>query len=103
MKLFTQEIIKKIPKIGTQSEVGIENLMLYCKLFTPWTIWTWYIAEADFETGEAFGLVCGFEKELGYFSLDELKEIKGHLGLKIERDLSFEPCKYSELMKKNDC
>lgn len=38
-----------------------------------------------------FGLVDGFEKELGYFSLSELESVKGPLGLKIERDLYFKP------------
>ena len=34
-----------------------------------------------------FGLVEGFEKELGYFNLSELEAVRGHLGLPIERDL----------------
>ena len=35
-----------------------------------------------------FGLVEGFEKELGYFSLDELLSLKfPPLGLSIERDM----------------
>jgi hypothetical protein len=38
-----------------------------------------------------FGLVKGFEHELGYFSLLELEEISGPFGQKIERDLHFEP------------
>jgi hypothetical protein len=44
-----------------------------------------------------FGLVDGFEKELGYFSLTELSTFRGRLGLGIERDLYFEPCKLSAL------
>ena len=103
MKLFTKEIIKKIPEIGAQADLGLEKLMLFCKLFTPWTNWEWYIAEANFETGEAFGLVCGFENELGYFDLNELIEIKGLAGLRIERDLSFQPCYYHEVMRKKNC
>ena len=46
-----------------------------------------------------FGLACGFEKELGYINLNELMEIKGAFGLKIERDLWFEPKSYEEVMK----
>jgi len=37
--------------------------------------------------------------ELGYFSLKELEEIRGPLGLPIERDLDFEPKTLSELME----
>ena len=38
-----------------------------------------------------FGLVIGFEQELGYFSLTELEAARGPLGLPIERDQHFEP------------
>jgi hypothetical protein len=46
-----------------------------------------------------FGLVSGFEVELGYFSLKELKEVKGPMGLPIERDLYYEPKSQKELME----
>jgi hypothetical protein len=39
----------------------------------------------------------GFEKELGYFSLAELLTNRGKLGLEIERDLYFTPCRLSTL------
>lgn len=97
MKLITKEIIRKTPKLRAQAEGKLEDLTFYVKLFAPWGSWTWYIAEADFETGECFGLVEGFEKEVGYFDLNELISIKGPFGLKIERDLWFSPKKYSEI------
>jgi len=100
MKIITKAIMKKVPKLMTQSEGKTEDLMLYIKLFTPWTNWTWYIAEADFSTGECFGLVEGFEKEFGYFNLNELMEINGPFNLKIERDINFEPKKYMDLIKR---
>jgi len=34
-------------------------------------------------------LVEGFESELGFFSVAELAEVKGPLGIGIERDLHF--------------
>lgn len=99
MKLYTKAIEKITPKIGSQPEVSTENIKFYFKLFAPWNNWTWYVAECDFETGECFGLVVGFENELGYFDLKELEAIKGPIGLKIERDLSFEPTGYYDIMK----
>ena len=36
-----------------------------------------------------FGLVQGFEKELGYFMLSELQSATGPMGLHIERDRHF--------------
>jgi hypothetical protein len=35
--------------------------------------------------------VDGLVKELGYFSLSELEEVRGPLGLPIERDLYWQP------------
>ena len=55
------------------------------KFFTPDSNWTWYATEFDGED-TFFGLVCGHETALGYFSLRELQSVKGPLGLKIERD-----------------
>ena len=43
-----------------------------------------------------FGLACGFEKELGYWTLQELEE-NGVL-----RDTTFEPIKWSELKLKEN-
>ena len=38
-----------------------------------------------------FGLVDGHEKELGDFLLSELEEVRGPMGLPIERDLHWQP------------
>jgi hypothetical protein len=95
MKLLTKDLIKKLPKIYEQQ--NLEDQKVFVKLFTPWSHWTWYIMEYDEDTQECFGLLGGFEKELGYFSLDELADIKGPFGLRVERDKFFEPCLRSEI------
>ena len=89
MKLLTEEIKKVLPKLYEQDGKGL-NAIAYVKFFTPDSNWTWYVTEFDGKD-IFFGLVCGFEKELGYFSLSELESVKGPLGLKIERDLYFKP------------
>jgi hypothetical protein len=66
------------------------NAIAQVKFFTSDSNWTWYASEFDGED-TFFGLVSGFEVELGYFSLKELQEVKGPLGLQIERDIYFEP------------
>ena len=48
-----------------------------------------------------FGLVSGFEIELGYFSLSELDSVRGPMGLPIERDLHYVPKTLQELMEKH--
>ena len=66
------------------------------KFFTPDSYWTWYATEFD-GTDTFFGLVDGQEQELGYFSLKELEDARGPLGLPIERDLHFDPTPLSEV------
>jgi hypothetical protein len=68
------------------------------KYFTPDSSWTWYASEFDGDD-TFFGLVSGLEVELGYFSLKELKQACGPMGLPIERDLHFEPKTLQELME----
>jgi hypothetical protein len=46
-----------------------------------------------------FGLVSGLDIELGYFSLSELKSVRGKFGLPVERDLHFQPTRLSEAKK----
>ena len=98
MMLLTKEIRKTLPKLYSQEKKG-ENAMAVVKFFTPWTNWTWLVTEGQPDMDEDnkeidfmfFGLVDGFEQELGYFSLNEIMEVKGPAGLKIERDLYFTP------------
>lgn len=82
----------KLPPLGSEAKVA------KVKLFHPTGSWTWYVSEFDPETGEAFGLVDGFERELGYFSLKELAGVTGRFGLPIERDLYWTPTPLAELI-----
>ena len=66
------------------------------KFFTPDSSWTWYLTEYDPEERLAFGLVIGHERELGYFSFTELEQLRGPMGLPVERDLQFKPTPLSE-------
>ena len=93
MKLLTKELLKKLPLLGANDEVADPTAIV--KFFTPDSSWTWYATEYDGED-TFFGRVDGFEKELGYFSLSELKSVRGMLGLPIERDRWFSPKPLSE-------
>lgn len=88
MKLLTKSILNRFEKIGPQDGLG-EDAEIIVKFFTPDSNWTWYATEYNPKERTFFGLVDGFEKEYGYFSLDELTSIKGPLGLPIERDMYF--------------
>jgi len=87
MKLLTKAIEKKLPKLYANEKLTPDQVKVRVKFFTPWSNWTWYATEYDPAERRFFGLVCGFEKEFGYFSLDELAALRGPFGLKIERDL----------------
>jgi hypothetical protein len=61
------------------------------KLFTPDAQCTWLLTELGLDD-IAFGL-CDLgmgTPELGYVSMHELRDLRGPLGLPIERDLHFE-------------
>jgi hypothetical protein len=94
MKLVTDEILKTLPPLYTTEKD--KDPLARVKFFTPWTSWTWYATEFDGED-IFFGLVDGFDRELGYFSLSELESVTGPGGLRIERDLYFKPTPISQL------
>jgi hypothetical protein len=97
MKLLTKEILEQLPKIGeTQDD---PDPALVCKFFYPDFSWTWYAIEFDGED-LFYGLVDGFERELGQFSLSELQQNRGKLGCPIERDRYFKPIRLSELAER---
>ena len=97
MKILTKALLKKLPNIGDNEKNNKEHIA-HVKLFGG-SSWSWYITEFDPIKNLCFGLVDGFEKELGYFSLDELLELKfPPFGLPIERDRWFESTPIKELM-----
>ena len=97
MKILTKALLKKLPNIGDNEKNNKEHIA-HVKLFGG-SSWTWYITEYDPIQNLCFGLVDGFEKELGYFSLTELLELKfPPFGLPIERDMWFESTPIEELM-----
>ena len=102
MKLLTKEIQSKLPAIGSQSEV--KDPVAVAKFFDPVGSWSWFVVEGEQqEDGDwlFYGLVHGFEKEFGYFTLSELQSCKqgltGLRALPIERDLHFKPTVVSKL------
>lgn len=95
MKLLTKEILNRLPKMGATEHQ--DDPVIQAKFFTPWTNWTWFAIEYEPEQELFFGYVKGFENELGYFSLAELESLQGPLGLRIERDIHFEPTPLSQI------
>ena len=104
MKLLTQEMREQLPPLyGQESKGG--KAVAYLRLFTPDSGFTWWITEGSPIKDESgieidfhfFGLVEGQCKELGYVSLKELEEVRGPMGLPIERDLHWKPKTLEEI------
>ncbi len=104
MKLLPKEIREILPSLYAQDGKG-GKAVAYVKFFTPSSGWTWFATEGEAVLDESqnevdfkfFGLVFGHEREFGYFLLSELEEVRGPMGLPIERDLWFKPKTLEEI------
>lgn len=98
MELLDGESRAALPPLYSTEKLG-EEAIAPVKFFTPDANWTWWATEFD---GQElfFGLVSGFEVELGYFSLSELESVRGPMGLPLERDLYYEPTSLRELQRR---
>ena len=96
MKLITKEIMNKLKRAGARPDTIIgNNLKPWLKLFNPVVAQTWLIAGIAEDGDTMYGLCdLGFGcPELGYVSLNEIKNLDLPFGLKIERDINFIPDK----------
>ena len=110
MMLITKEIAQKLvvaDKAFLESDDGWTSDEVAVKFFCPWGAATWWIVsgtplnaingEVDYETDNpADWHMFGFADlgdaqcaELGYVLLSQLQELRGPLGLKVERDLYY--------------
>src|SRR5258708_7616296 len=114
--LLDPETRARLPELYGAEEQGLDALA-QVKFFTPDSNSTWYASEGcvllkddryvpvqdrtlddpDVVDIIFFGLASGHDIELGYFALSDLQEIRGPLGLPIERDLYFQPKTLKEL------
>ena len=97
--LMTKELGDTIPALYANENVkDYDSVIAHAKLFSPYSSWTWYVTEWQAETGLCFGLVEGFETELGYFHLDELAEVAVFGSVPaVERDLYWKPTTLGEI------
>jgi hypothetical protein len=92
MKLLTQVQRKRLLENGRASKRGGLDPVPVVKLFTPDAQATWLLTEIDPDGPDAaFGLCdLGYGcPELAYVSLSELHQIRGRLGMPVERDYLF--------------
>jgi hypothetical protein len=101
MKLLTKEIERKLLKTGSTDGKDPKDIPIIVKFFSPYSGWTWYTVSGEKrEDGdwEFFGLVRGFENELGSFCLSELDIKKAGVPL-VERDMYFGEHTLAEAME----
>ena len=99
--LMTKEVGDTIPALYANEHIANhDDVLAVAKLFSPYTGWRWFITEWQAETGLCFGLVEGFEVELGYFDLTELSEVTVFGSVPaVERDLHWQPKTIGEIRR----
>lgn len=97
MELLNEELRAQLPPLYDQEKTP--DPIVHAKFFTPWTGWTWFVTEGSNQEDDFifFGYIIGQESEWGYFSLAELESVCGPCGLRIERDLYFNPKRTSQI------
>ena len=101
-RLITKELAESAPRPYETDGQGTSAVAV-AHFFSNANGWDWYLTELDPDTGDAFGLVFGFERELGYFNLHEMEEVNEKFGFEaIERDLHWEPTTLAEVILSRD-
>jgi hypothetical protein len=87
-----------LPPLYSQETLG-EDALVYVHFFNPCGVGDWWITEGSAEGDDfiMFGLCDLGCPELGYVSLNEMQDVRGPLGLGIERDLHWTPKALREL------
>lgn len=101
--MIPQELKQRFKEQGDTSKKRAKDITVIAKFFCPWGAATWFATDYDEADNVCFGYAnLGDDQnaELGYFSIDELEDLKGPLGLKIERDLYWKERSLQEVM---DC
>jgi len=99
MSLLTDEIVLVTPNLYKTEDTPLDEKIVTARFYFPAGAGVWYLMELSEDKDLAFGLCNIFVKELGYFSINELEEIKVG-GFKVQRDKDFKPCKYKDLKDK---
>lgn len=102
MKLLPDDLRARLPPLYSQE--AEPEPVVHAKFFLPGTGWTWYVTEGSEQEGDFlfFGFVVGLESQFGYFLLSELEEVTSKFGLHVERDLHFQPGKFTDVVPAPD-
>ena len=94
LPLIDDELRKSLPTF--RSIENDSNPMVYAKYHHAGEDWTWWAIAFDGRDA-FFGLVLGFDCELGHFSLSELHQFGVQHGDRVQRDGTFTLCRLRDL------
>lgn len=104
MDLMAPEIEQALVEAKAAGKSITDEIQIVVKYFTPDAAATWFIVDGEeLENGDwrLFGFCdLGWRDlaELGYVMLSELQEVRGKLGLAVERDLYFPPTTLQDVL-----
>ncbi len=116
--VLSDQLVKALPPLYSTDNVPLEDQLVICKFHMPTESidWVWYVFEGsrldDYERGtdgclikndyQFFGMVHGFENEMGYFLLSELLDLRdtqsSKLLVQLDPAIFLEP--YSKFIEK---
>ena len=87
-----------LPRIHAQ-EAELDPVV-YARYALPSTFFVWYVTEGqpDGEDSLLFGFILGPD-QFCFFRLSELKAARSPLGQPVERDLHFEPGRFTDVVE----
>ncbi len=97
MNILDHPLVKALPALYTQD--GVDDPIVTVRIFHPSSDWFWYPLEVDLDKGLFFGLVRGFEAELGSFSTAEFQSVEESTYLPFQVDETFKPMKLTEVKR----
>ena len=103
LQLLPEKLAKRIPVLGSNQSILLEDKTAFAKFLCPDLSWRWYIIEYDGEN-TFFGIIMAGEQAIaGEFTLSELEslEFSGINNDKsgVEFDKHFQPTTLRELVK----
>lgn len=103
-ELLPQELIKRIPSLHANDEIPSGKTIVRVKYFLA--SFTWLVTECEVQDDDVlfYGYVINHNdpycSEWGYFTLQQLMEIRLFGCVGVERDLYFKPCTFDAYMRK---
>jgi hypothetical protein len=103
LRLLSEELAKRIPLLGSNQSIPLEDKTVFVKFLCPDLSWRWYVIEYDGDN-TFFGIVMAGEHAIaGQFTLSELEslEFRGENNNEpgVEFDQYFRPKTLSKLIK----